>query len=151
MPDVFSRTSSAIGGAMSADLTKLTFAGDTSNGLIVQQISVSYQQQITRLYALESGKIYFVAGQTSGAFQCQHIVGPNGIASDFYALYGNVCNNSPAVNLSMTTGCQASDSGERAKVKLSNLVISGINITAQAQNMIIYSGFDATFVAMEFV
>jgi len=158
--DVFNRTS-MLGGAMSADATKLTFAelypdtdtksGGGQSGLILQEVGVNYSQQITRLYALESGKLYFVAGRTEGGITAKHVVGPSGIQQAFYDKYGNVCNaKDNSFLLSFATGCgdTSTNSGTRS-VYLASPVISKIGISLSAQDFIVFSDFEGTFATLK--
>ena len=146
MADVFSRTIE-FGGAITAEATRMTFAS-LETGLILQNVDITYEQSINRLFALESGKVYFVAGQTNGAFGATHVVGPAGIQKDFYQAYGNVCNVGGAFNISAAAGCGSKV--KQSSVTLSNPVISQVNLKAQASDMIIFSGFNSTFLQMSF-
>lgn len=148
MPDVFNRTI-ALGGVMSADATLMTFSGQLDKvGLIIQQVEIQYQQNISRLFALESGKVYFVAGPTQGTFGATHVVGPEGIQSDFYSAYGDVCAMQKEFRITANAGCGVASRAKKGAVILSHPVISSVNVRAQADNMIIYSGFSATFTEM---
>lgn len=144
--DVFSRTMD-FGGAVTAESTRMTFA-DLTVGLILQDVNITYEQTISRMFALESGKIYFVAGQTNGGFGATHIVGPAGIQTAFYQAYGNVCNIGGAFTIQANAGCGSKVA--KSSVTLTNPVISQVNIQAKASDMIIYSGFNATFTEMQF-
>jgi len=82
MADAFNRTTE-YGGSMSADATTMTFANITT-GFIIQQLQINYSQTVSRLYALEDGKVYFVAGQTAGQMTVSHIIGPQGLTTQFW-------------------------------------------------------------------
>ena len=148
--DMFGR-STLFGGAMSADATKLTFSDNETTGMIIQQVNITYSQNVTRLYALEDGRCYFVAGRTDGQLQIQHIVGPNGLMEAFIKKYSDVCLVGTNVfTLSVAGGCLTGTNTSRStgKLTLSNPVITSINLQVQAQNMIIGSGITAMFVAL---
>jgi hypothetical protein len=149
MADMFGR-STVLGGVMSAEATRLDFTniGIENKGLIVRQMTLSYSQNLTRLYALEDASVYFVAGRTEGQFQFQHVIGPQGLQQKFLEAYGNICKIGQAVfNLSMQTGCDTTSSG-KATVQLSHPVITSITLQAEAGNMVITSGLQGLFVAM---
>jgi hypothetical protein len=161
MPDMFGRTT-ILGGAMSAEATRITFSGvtglntlDKQAGLIMQQLNIQYSQNITRLYALEDAKVYFIAGRTEGSFTIQHVIGPQGLLKSFIEAYGNVCGVLDKVfNISMATGCGTEPTGGNLKqntIRLQCPLITSINLQMQAQNMIIGSGIQGMFVAMEIV
>lgn len=148
MADVFGRTT-LLGGAMSADATRLTFSQSALNaGLIVQNLVIQYAQTITRLFALESGLIYFVAGRTDGNMELQHVVGPQGIASGFIRQYGDVCNVQGALAFSAAGGCGAQEFD--ASIVVSNPVINSLNLQVNSNDMIIGSGMRMMFTSMDF-
>ena len=156
MPDMFGRTT-ILGGAMSAEATRVTFTQaegiSDQKGLIMQQLNIQYSQNITRLYALEDAKVYFIAGRTEGSFTVQHVIGPAGLQQEFIKAYGNVCTALGKVfNISMSTGCgDGKSKAGQSTIRLQNPLITSINLQMQAQNMIIGSGIQGMFVAMDIV
>lgn len=97
MPDVFNRQNDSFGGSFSADGARMLFAMPQSGsafetGMLVQQLSVQYAQQITRLYEISSNAIYLVGGRTSGNGTLSRVLGPKKIAKQFYLTYGDMCN-----------------------------------------------------------
>lgn len=150
MADVFGRETE-FGGAISADATRMAFGGGTkglaTTGLLLQNVQISYSQNITRLFALEDGKAYFVAGRTQGQLGIQHVIGPAGLQAQFFEAYGDVCNIDGNFTLSVMAGC-----GEvqgKGSIVLNMPVINSINIAVNANNMIIGNGMQAMFVSME--
>lgn len=162
-PDMFGRET-VLGGVMSAEATRLTFSADSAEstgstsafsgsidaGLIMQQLNVQYSQNVTRLYALEDARVYFVAGRTDGNLTIQHVIGPAGLQKAFIEAYSNVCNIKGKVfNLSLAAGCSvAGNATAQSKIQLKSPVITAINLQMQAQNMIIGSGITAMFVSL---
>lgn len=155
MADMFGRET-VLGGVMSSEATKVTFTGDLASpqaGLIMQQLNIQYSQNITRLYALEDSKVYFVAGRTDGNITIQHVIGPAGIQKEFIEKYSDVCAIDKRVfRLELVVGCGDSKteaSASPAVVILKNPVITAINLQMQSQNMIIGSGLTGMFVSLE--
>lgn len=161
MPDIFGRET-LLGGVMSAEATRLTFSqtADAPDmaGLIVQQVNITYSQNITRLYALEDASVYFVAGRTDGQLSIQHVLGPQGLMTNFIRAYGDVCKiGNKVFKFELNAGCGTynsagapiSGSGEVAAVTLKHPIITSINLQAQSQNMILGSGLQAMFVSMD--
>lgn len=160
MPDIFGRET-LLGGVMSAEATRLTFTSDNSSpnpaGLIVQQVNITYSQNVTRLYALEDASVYFVAGRTDGNLQIQHVLGPQGLMVQFIKAYSDVCKIQGKVfNFFLSAGCGTFNSGGQvataksvATVTLKHPVITSISMQAQSQNMILGSGLQAMFVSMD--
>ena len=153
MADIFGRTSQ-FGGSMSADATRMTLAGLPNTGLIIQNVSIGYSQTISRLYALEDGKVYFVAGRTDGQAELQHVIGPKGFQEEFFRLYGNVCNIKGALVFTSSTGCGQTSTGvagviASSKISLTSPVISSVNIQVNANDMIIGEGMRLMFVSLD--
>lgn len=144
MADVFSRQTE-FGGAMSADSTTLSVSGITT-GFIIQNVRIQYSQAVSRLYALEDGKVYFVAGQTDGQMTVSHLVGPQGLTTEFWAQYGDVCKERAAINIAMQGGCGTRQS--RGKISLDKPILTTIGLSANSQNMQIISDLQLTFVGM---
>lgn len=158
--DIFGRQT-VFGGAMSAEATKVAFtAPDVANfsnvGLIMQKVELQYQQNITRLYALEDSSVYFVAGRTEGQMSVGHIVGPKGLQKQFITTYGDVCQaGDKSFILSMSTACgtqTAVTEGTlaQASVEIGNPVITGIALSIEAQQMLIMSNLSMMFTWLSF-
>jgi len=147
MADVFGRTTT-FGGGMSADATSITFGGINTVGMIVQGVTINYEQNITRLYALEDGKAYYVAGRTQGQAEMQHVIGPAGLQTEFYSKYGNVCNVTGSLILGMAPGCGGAG-GATSSITLGNPVINSLTVSITSQDMIINSGVRMMFSSLE--
>jgi hypothetical protein len=143
MADVFNRTS-VFGGAVSADATKISFSGAPS-GLIVQNLQIGYSQQISRLYALEDGKVYFIVGRTDGSMQATHVVGPSGLPQAFYASFSDACNPGALV-IGFNGGCGTSSS--YGALELENVVITNMQFSVDNQSMTIANTLQAMFVSL---
>jgi hypothetical protein len=156
MSDVFNRAPQ-IGGSMSAENIRLNFSQDSGTaltaivqdkvGLIIQKLNLAYSQEVTRLYALESGKIYFIVGQSNGEMQVQHVVGPAGMAKEFFKKYGNPCNITGQFNLTVASGCGGKNT--QSRVTVSNPLIKQVSLQIEAGNAIIASGFSAMFTGLD--
>jgi len=147
MADVFGRTT-VFGDAMAADATKLTFTQFSSAGLIIQNVTIGYNQTVTRLYALEDGKVYFVAGRTDGQMDLQHVIGPAGLQQAFFREFGNVCNvKDKILALTLQAGCN--ESTNKAAVKVGTPVITSLNLQVNSNDMIIGSGLRMMFTSLD--
>lgn len=136
--DIFSRNSSSLQGAFSADSAMLSFA----DGLValVQRLNFSYAQTITRLYDItNSSAIYYVAGRTQGQMGVDRVIGPSGSVCTFYSTYGDVCNAvNNIITLKMGVNCSQADQGsETVTYTMSDVVITTVSVGVQAQDMII--------------
>lgn len=165
MSDVFSRANNNFGGSFASDAAKVVFSsGNTSAGdvvgpsggvgLLTQNTSINYSQQIQRLYEVGSNYTFLVAGRTQGQLAMARVLGPRQVQTQFYKNFGNVC-NAANNNLSIVleTGCSADGGiggglGSLAFL-IKNCVITGLGISVGAQDMIINEQFQAMFVSLE--
>jgi len=146
--DLFGRTDTKLGGAMSSDATRVTFAGLTTTGLLLQNLQVQYSQQITRLYALDTPYTYFVAGRTDGSMRASQVVGPAGIQTAFYQRYADVCNSTGSMQMSAAAGCHSSEGGKMT-LTITNPVIRAFAFRVASSDMMINTDLDMTFVSMD--
>ena len=140
------------GGAFAADSAICTFGGIAGGGvgLLTQQLSFQYNQQITRIYEVGSRKTFYVAGRSQGSSQVARVLGPRPVAVAFYAAYGNVCN--AALNtliFQVVTGCNVpGDTGAGLAFAMIGSVIVSIGISVAAENMIVNEQLALMFIAL---
>jgi len=144
MPDIFNRTTDNFGGSFAADQATITFpalsGGHGSDaGLLVQNMSANYNQQVTRLFEVGSSNIYYVGGRTSGGASIARVVGPKKIAKEFYQTYGDICYaRTNTLHFSVSTGCDASSVNfARAAYTAHFVVITNVGISVGAADMLI--------------
>jgi hypothetical protein len=169
MADIFSRASNQLGGSFAADSALIVFSGGSlagggativgpsgGVGLLTQQLQVSYQQQISRLYEVGTNFTYLVAGRTMGNMSMGRILGPRPVQQQFYLNYGNVCN--AALNnltLQMETGCPTGPAtGSQGGLGMfhfdvKSLVLTSFGVSVAAQDMIINEQVTAMFCSLE--
>lgn len=153
--DIFSREVS-FGGAFSADGVRLTFSDTKGSpltafgcGMMVQQLSYQYAQNISRLYEIGCPDVYLVAGRTQGNAGINRVWGPRRLAADFYRQFGNVCKASANnIRFIATTGCDIS-SGEEQGMMLRNTVLQQVQGAIAQQDMIINDTMSLMFLALE--
>ena len=83
MPDLFGRNVSNLAGVFTADRAKLQW-GVMTTGSLVQQLSVQYAQNVTRLYGVGEDDQYYVGGRTNGQMGVSRVIGPAGSSKVFY-------------------------------------------------------------------
>jgi len=148
MPDIFNRTTDQFGGSFAADDARVTFPAliggvGADAGLLVQNLSANYTQQVTRLFEVGSPNIYYVGGRTSGDATMARVVGPKKIAKEFYATYGDICRaRTNTLHFSLATGCEAgttATAGLRARASYTAhfVVITTVGISVAAADMLI--------------
>ncbi len=142
MPDVFNRATDRFGGAFTADGARVTFPALSNGagsevGLLMQNVQMSYQQQITRLYELSSNAIYYVGGRTAGTASAARVVGPRALSQTFYRTYGDVCNAaSNTLHFSVSAACGTQNLA-RAAYTAHFVVVESVAVSVGAADMII--------------
>ena len=146
MADVFGRDIQ-IGGGFKADGAKVTFAGKgCKEGLLVQNISIQYQQQVNRLYEVGCPEVYLIAGRTNGTISMARVIGPKGIMKDFYSEYGDPC-ETKSLTIELSPGlCQGASN---SAVTANKVIITSIGISVSANDMLINEQMQLMFVTLE--
>lgn len=104
--DIYGRNTGEFGGVYNGEKVGITLSSNGGNnqlaeaGFLTQQLGMAYQQQITRIYELNSSKHYYVIGRTAGSCNIQKMVGSQSISDAFYTTFGDGC-NAPTNNLEM--------------------------------------------------
>ncbi|KKL79394.1 hypothetical protein LCGC14_2015280 [marine sediment metagenome] len=131
--DLFNREAS-IGEPFSADDSELLFVGGDAQTMIVQNLSVNYRQNITRLWEIGSDKQYFVSGHQEGDATMARVVGPKPVAGEFMKQYGDVCNiQSNHITFVVKGDC----STKGGRIKITGVVITQVSYSMRAQDMVI--------------
>ena len=112
MPAIYEQQKTSFGGSFSSDQAALSIGGDATTPLgIVQNVQVSFAQQIARIYDVSNGglsrgvaqvgpnlpgggtvPVFYVGGRTQGQATIARVVGPqSGALCKFYQLMGSVC------------------------------------------------------------
>jgi len=173
MPDVFTRTEVLCGGAMHAQNgIVVPFGGLT--GVLMQNIVLDYQQQVTRVYELGTRghmtRVYYVSGRSQGVMRVQHIIGPGVTMQAFYDNFGDVCNachNNVVIDLSpniCAAGAGAALAavggplaavdrtrvGGRARYLCKFCVLTRIGMSVAAQDFVVNENSELMFSSLEF-
>lgn len=164
MADLFGRLSDAYGGAFAADAARITFAqdpgllgtagavGDANGGvgMLTQQLSFNYQQQITRIYEIGTNYSFYVAGRTQGNLSIGRVIGPRPVAVAFYKKYGSVCDAATNhLDIEMATGCRAiGDYNQSYSFSMKFCVIMSIGVSVAAQDMMINEQLQVMFASL---
>lgn len=147
MSDIFNRNLS-YAGSFRPEGTSLTFAGSTGAGsnAIVRNIRLDYQQQISRIWDLGSGNVFFVAGQTNGAWGFGTVAGISGS----FAIYGEICNPG-TLTLDADVGiCNTNQNYvTSAAYVMHETILSQVGLTAQSSDMIMNMAIGGTFLFLD--
>lgn len=157
--DVYGRAGQEFGGAIAADAARVVFSAPEIDGfgvgMLVQNLQLNYQQQITRVYEIGTDKTFYIAGRTQGQANIARIMGPRPVQLGFYTKFGNAClaaeNN---IDFIADTGC-SSRSGTRFSTgnnvyafTLKHAVIISLGISIGAQDMVINEQVAMMFTAL---
>jgi hypothetical protein len=110
MAAVFKRAETTWGGAFSANSVSVSFGAsvdlplgikaDTSLDVaLMQNVSLSYAQNVTRLFEIGTvnvggspkSRVYYVGGRAQGNLSIGRMIGPKATLSLYYEKYGDVC------------------------------------------------------------
>lgn len=157
--DVFGRSGQDFGGAIAADGARVVFAGNgldgSGVGMLVQQLQIAYQQQVTRVYEIGSDKTFYIVGRTQGQVSMGRIMGPRAVQLGFYTKFGNAClaaeNN---IDFLAEAGCSSAGggrvglSGNAYQFTIKHAVIINLGIQIGAQDMVINEQVQMMFTAL---
>lgn len=145
--DIFNRVVD-LGKPLAADATRLIFPFIGDEDMLLQNVSIQYQQNITRLWEVGSSKTYFFAGRTQGQISAKRIIGSRNAALSFVKQFGDVCNMAKNhLTLQMEAGCEGFEN--RGSLKASGVVIQSVAYSVSASDMIINEDITMMFARLE--
>jgi hypothetical protein len=137
MPDIFGREV-GYGGAFRPEGTRILFAGGAP-GAIVNNVTINYEQGISRLWDLGSGNAYFVVGHTNGTFGMGTVATAGGLD---YDVFGTPCGPG---HLSFNGESGFCEGGEEGNFTLHYTILSQVGISVNSSDMIISQATSGTF------
>lgn len=154
MADVFTRTEVGFGGAMHAQNGIITPANGLS-GVLMQNIQLSYQQQVTRIYELGNNRtrtnVYYVGGRSQGTMGAAHVVGPGVTMKAFYDNFGDVCKaETNTCVLDLTPNICPGKATVKATYTCKYCVLISIGVSVAAQDFVVNENSQLMFSGMEF-
>ena len=143
MADIFGRNLE-YGGGFQPEGTTVSLSGITG-GAIVRNISIGYEQAISRIWDLGSGKCFFIAGHTNGTWGIGKIAGPG---ASIAALAGyTVCAPGTLAFNGLNGLCDNVSNGN-ASYKLFNVITVQVSVSVTSDDMIINEGVGGTFLSL---
>jgi hypothetical protein len=165
--DIFARAAAQVAGVFASDLGRLSFGADAAGSVsttLVQNMQVTYMQNVTRLYEIgvQGGKanIYYIGGRSQGQMSIARVVGPSVLLSAYYSKYGDVCNakgNDITFNLAQTdcSSLVAADFAIAGPIAAGSLtytmkgcVITQVGISVAAADMLINENSTLMFASL---
>ena len=139
MADMFGRNIK-YGGGFRPEGTTVNFSGITG-GSIVRNINISYEQAVSRIWDLGTGKCFYVAGHTNGTWSIGRVAGGSSIG----ALGGYTVCSPGTIKFSGKNGLC---SGSGASYSLHSVVTVQVGVTVTSDDMIINEGVGGTFLSL---
>jgi hypothetical protein len=143
--DVFGRESEGFGGAFDSSSAVMTI--DEISDLLVTNVSVQYQQNLNRVFDIQSDKVYFVVGRTQGSGSLGTVIGPKGASSAGISKLSDICN--PALIEFDFTGAGCTETGANTNISfkrvITDVTLQSVGFTLQAADMMINENLGIQF------
>jgi len=137
------------GGAFSAEGATITF-DKTYTGLLVQNLSWQYMQNVSRLYDVTSTDVALVQGRTGGQGSMSRVMGPSALAAGFFLKYGNVCySDDNTLTISAVASCDES-SPQTVVLVMQHVVLNSYGGAVSAQDMVVNEQIGFVFLYMTY-
>ena len=141
MADIFGRTNTGYAGAYNASRTRVSFGipgSDAGAKLLITNLQVAYAQQLSRIFEIGSDKMYLVVGRVQGNGSMGSVIGPKPVSAEFYNQIGDPCKNMVLTfKFDALGGAGNLCPAVTASRKMSGVVAENINMTVNAQDMMI--------------
>ena len=144
MADIFGRNLE-YGGGFQPEGTTVSLSGITG-GAIVRNISIGYEQAISRIWDLGTGKCYFIAGHTNGTWGIGKIAGPGASIS---ALAGYTVCAPGTLTFNGANGLCSNAANGQADYNLYNVITVQVSLSVNSDDMIINEGVGGTFLSLD--
>lgn len=154
MADVFTRTEVDFGGAMHAQ-NGIIVPNNGLSGVLMQNIQLSYQQQVTRIYELgnrgQKTKVYYIGGRSQGTMGAAHVIGPGVSMKAFYNNFGDVCKaKTNTVTVDLAPNICPGQGQANAKYTARYCVLISLGVSVAAQDFVVNENSQLMFSGMEF-
>ena len=147
--DIFGTTIN-FGGAFRAQKGIILTDVPGLDGILMQNINVTYNRPVHRIYELGMADIdinfYYIEGRPQGTMTAAHVIGPGKDMIQYYEQFGNVCNaDKNTIALSLTPNmCPLPQREGNQPPKIpsmtiyaTNCVLMAVGISTTADNLII--------------
>lgn len=158
MADIYGRNPKW-NGSFPADTADITFTGlQACNGrqggglagLVLQNLQIGYQQQVSRLYEIGSENFYYVHGRTNGTVSADQVLGPQSICRAFYQKFGDACKVSGNnLSISASAGCFENGRG-RITFNAKYCVLVNMSLGIRAADMMINHSFQMMMSSLDY-
>jgi len=137
------------GGAFSAEGATIAF-DKPYTGLLVQNLSWQYMQNISRLYDVTSSDVALVQGRTGGQGSMSRVMGPSALTAGFFTRYGNVCySDTNTLTITVVASCDESSPPE-VELEMNHVVLNSYGGAVSAQDMVVNEQIGFVFLYMTY-
>lgn len=145
MADIFGRKDSPFEGAFSADSSTMSIGGIAGAKSLIQNLQVSYQQQINQIYEIGSANRYYVVGRTNGTIAIGRVVGPANLQDALLKRIGDPCaGGDKSLNFSLgSAACKGVGQNNAINIKADACVATSVSYSVQAQDMLVNENVQA--------
>ena len=133
-----------LGQPMAADATRLLLPDLGNEDMLVQQVNVTYSQNVSQIWEVGSSFTYFIAGRTQGQMNIGRIIGAKGIGTEFINKFADDC-QMPENHMTLQIQAGCTDNTDRGSLKAEGVVITSIAYSVQAQDMVVNEQFNLMF------
>jgi len=112
---------------------KMTFAGQSGDGALVQQANFTVNRAVNFLYEIGSNNVYFVGNRRQGQAALQRVVSTSAVFKELLKTYGDMCKPADIV-FTTNSGCSATAASvapANYTLKFATLTSIGASVTAQ--------------------
>ncbi len=148
MSDIFG-TDSKLGGTFKGTSFALSLGGVSGDfrGALVQQLSVNYARQLTRVWELGSRDQFYIEGHVEGSAQLQRVVGPAGLIDTLTRNLANVCGAESRV-LTLSAANNTCDGSVGGSMVLESPVATRVGFGASVANFVLDASLELTFTGL---
>lgn len=145
MADIFN-AKGGIGGIFKGTTVALTLGGGSQKGALVQNINLTYNRNVSRIWELGSDDTYYIIGHTEGQAGMSKIVGPSD--NDILDQLGDAC-TAKDKTLNLTGTSDNCDGPGQFSLKATGPVLTSRGFSADANQFIITSQASFMFSGLE--
>jgi len=147
-------------GTFRADLLTLSIGGTQVKGLMFQQVTYQFEQQIRTFFEVASNFVYWIGGRAEGTANVSRLLGPNANgAKSIVQTYRDPCNPQDLGLSSTVSQCLKTDNSSNLKgvttgaqdhkLTLKSAILRGIGGSVAAQDVTFTQSLAFMFVDME--
>lgn len=132
-------------------------------GAFIQEFSLQYQRQVTRIFELGSRTQHYIEGANQGNFALAQIIGSKGITDALMEVISDICNatsNSLTITAggrlcttttgaSGSTGSGTSTSAATTKLTIKGVTANSFGVSASAGNFVVNKQVGGMFVSCD--